>query len=203
MIKDERTHCLGYVNDISLRSRHWFQFADEAAVISAHNQDNQLLCNALGKWSSLTDLYIRVNTCHTLGIKKFGSRVIQYQPIIKISDQLVPRIEEGESFMYLGKQFNFLMDCSKIKTDILDELQDYLKKIDILPTNPFYKINVVQRYVYSKFCWRFSVYPLTISWVHSNLDSLISRYLRKWLKIPPSGNISHLKFPKSQLGIDF
>ena len=95
------------------------------------------------------------------------------------------------------------MDCSNIKVEILDEPQAYLKKIDILPINPFYKIRVVQRYVYSKFCWRFSVYPLTISWVRSHMDSLISKCVRKWLQIPISGNISHLKFPKSQLGIDF
>ena len=202
-IKDERIHCLGYVNDVSLRPRHWFQFADDAAIISAHNEDNQLLCNAFSKWSSWADLYIRVNKCHTFGIKKFGSRAVQYPPIIKISGQLVPPIEDGESFMYLGKQFNFKMDCSNIKVEILDELQAYLKKIDILPINPFHKIRVVQRYVYSKFCWRFSVYPLTISWVRSHKDSLISKYIRKWLQIPISGNISHLKFPKSQLGIDF
>ena len=47
------------------------------------------------------------------------------------------------------------------------------------------------------------VYPLTISWVHSNMDSLISKYIRKWFQIPINGNISHLKFPKSQLGIGF
>ena len=35
------------------------------------------------------------------------------------------------------------------------------------------------------------------------MDSLISKYIRKWLQIPINGNISHLKFPKSQLGIDF
>ena len=92
------------------------------------------------------------------------------------------------------------MDCSNVKIEILDELQNYLKKIDIFPINPFYKIRVVQRFVYSKFCWRFSIYPLTISWVHSNMDLLIPS-IRKWFQIPISGNISHLKFPKSQLGI--
>ena len=35
------------------------------------------------------------------------------------------------------------------------------------------------------------------------MNSLISKYIRKWFQIPISGNISHLKFPKSQLGIGF
>ncbi len=101
-IKDERIQCLGYVNDISLNPRHWFQFADDAAIISAHNEDNQLLCNAFSKWSSWADLYIRVNKCHTFGIKKSGSKAVQYKPIVKISGKLVPPIEDGQSFMYLG-----------------------------------------------------------------------------------------------------
>ena len=90
-INDERIQCLGYVNDISLNPRHWFQFADDAAIISAHNEDNQLLCNAFSKWSSWADLYIRVNKCHTFGIKKFGTKAVQYKPTIKISGQHVPQ----------------------------------------------------------------------------------------------------------------
>ena len=174
-----------------------------AAIISAHDEDIQLLCNAYSKWSSWVDLYIRVNKCHTFGIKKSGSKAVQYKPIVKISGQLVPPIEDGQSFMYLGKEFNFKMDCTEIKIDILNELQCYLKKIDLFPIHPFSKIHVVQSYVYSKFRWRFSMYPLTRSWIQSNLDSIVSKYIRKWLQIPISGNISHLKLPKLQLRIDF
>ncbi len=72
---------------------------------------NYCMCNAFSKWSSWADLYIRVNKCHTFGIKKSGSKAVQYKPIVKISGQLVPPIEDGQSFMYLGKQFNFKMDC--------------------------------------------------------------------------------------------
>jgi hypothetical protein len=51
--------------------------------------------------------------------------------------QLVPPIEDGESFMYLSKQFNFEMDCTETKIEILDKIQYYLKKIDLIPINPF------------------------------------------------------------------
>ena len=64
------------------------------------------MCNAFSKWSSWADLYIRVNKCHTFGIKKFETKAVQYKPTIKISGQQVPPIEDGESFMYLGKQIN-------------------------------------------------------------------------------------------------
>ena len=47
MIKDEKISCLGYV---SLNPCHWFQFADDTALISAHEEDKQLLTNVVSKW---------------------------------------------------------------------------------------------------------------------------------------------------------
>ena len=34
-IKDERIKCLGYVYNITLPQRHWFQFADDTAIATA------------------------------------------------------------------------------------------------------------------------------------------------------------------------
>ena len=118
-INDEKLKCLGYVCNVTINPRHWFQFADDTAIISAHEQDNQLLRNVLNKWCTWADLYIRVDKCHTFGIKKQASRAIQYQPVIIISGKRVPPIENDHSFNYLGKQFNFSMDCESIKIELL------------------------------------------------------------------------------------
>ena len=262
-IKSEKYAQLGFwklnKTGIPCNPIHWFQFADDAAVISSQENENQILLNRFTVWSQWANMIIRVDKCssfgikkrssksiqyqpklfvinqliprielgeyfrylgrcfdfnmmkderhksecHTFGIKKFGTKAVQYKPIIKISGQLVPPIEDSESFMYLSKQFNFEMDCTETKIEIFDEIQYYIKKIDLIPINPFSKIRVVESYVYSKFFWRFSIYLLTTRWIHSDLDSIISKYIRKWLQIPISGNISHLKLPKLQLGIDF
>ena len=53
---------------------HWFQFADDAAVISSQERENQILRS-------------------TFGIKKHSSKSNQYQPKLSISHLLVPRIE--------------------------------------------------------------------------------------------------------------
>ena len=51
--------------------------------------------------------------------------------------------------------------------------------------------------------WRFSIYDISETWMKQNIDPVISKPFRKWLQIPVSGNITHLKLPKSYLGIDF
>ena len=115
----------------------------------------------------------------------------------------MPPIEDDHSFNYLGKQFNFNMDCELIKIEVLNEIEEYLKKTDLFPINPFSKIKIIQNYVYSKIRWRFSIYNISVTWIKQNIDPVISKYIRKWLQIPVSGNITHLKLPKSYLGIDF
>jgi hypothetical protein len=46
-IKDEKVSCLGYVNSISLYICHWFQIANDTALTSAHEDDDQLLTNVV------------------------------------------------------------------------------------------------------------------------------------------------------------
>ncbi len=72
----------------------------------------------------------------------------------------MPPIEDDHSFNYLGKQFNFNMDCELIKIEVLSEIEEYLKKADLFPINSFSKIKNIQNYVYSKISWRFSIYNI-------------------------------------------
>ena len=64
----------------------------------------------------------RHTTCsHTpFGIKKHSSKSIQYQPKLFINHLLVPRIEIGESFRYLGRYFNFNMSDENHQSEIFE-----------------------------------------------------------------------------------
>ena len=63
-------HC--YLN--SIKPRHWFQFADDIAIVTATVEDNQLLLNVFARWCSWAGLSINVKKCSTFGIKKSGSK---------------------------------------------------------------------------------------------------------------------------------
>ena len=69
-IKSEQIEYMGYVYNGALSPKHWFQFADDTAIVTALERDNQLLCNAFLKWSTWADVIIRVDKCHIFGIKK-------------------------------------------------------------------------------------------------------------------------------------
>ena len=78
-------------------------------------KDNQVLCNAFIKWNTLPGLVIRVHRCHSFGIKRLNRKRNQFQPFITIKNIRILSIENGTSFIYLGKDFNFSMNCNEIK----------------------------------------------------------------------------------------
>ena len=83
---------------------------------------------------------------------------------------MIPPVEMGESFTYLGKQFNCDMKTSLIECELVCELVKLLEKIHALPLHPKNKIIIVMRYVYSKLRWRLSIYDFSQMWVVRNLD---------------------------------
>ena len=57
--------------DCLFKPVHWFQFADDAAVVTTNERENQLLLNCFTKWCQWSNMVIRVDKCVTFGIKKF------------------------------------------------------------------------------------------------------------------------------------
>ena len=143
-IKSEKISCLGYVLDKILTPSHWLQFADDTAIVTSLQEDNQLLCNVFSKWCSWADLIIRVDKCHTFGIKKSATASIQYSPYILVQREKIPPIELNDSFIYLGKQFNFGLNIESIKSEITNDMLNYTGIIDKLPLDPHNKISIIQ-----------------------------------------------------------
>ena len=183
-INNDKVKCLGYVYDVASSPRHWFQFADDTAIVSALQEDNQLLCNVFSKWTTWADLIIRIDQCHTFGMKKRSTASVQYQPIIILNGERIPPLMDGELFVYLGKQFNFGMKIDNIKEELLAKNTSYVTKIDQLPLTPVNKLSIVQTYVFSKYRWIFTIYDLTETWIVQNIDSLLGKYTRQWFQLP-------------------
>ena len=68
-IEDKSIKCMGYIAEKILSPRHWFQFADDTAIVTALEEDNQRLLNLFTKWSSWADLGIRADKCQSFGVK--------------------------------------------------------------------------------------------------------------------------------------
>ena len=94
-------------------------------------------------------MIIRVDKCSTFGIKKDFTKSIQYLPKLFINNCLVPRVDIGKSFRYLGRYFDFNMTDEDHKSEIYETLANILKEIDDLPLHPKNKILLYSRYALS------------------------------------------------------
>ena len=179
-VKSEKVECMGYVYQGCLSPKHWFQFPDDTAIKTALEKDNQLLSHFFLKWITWADLIICMCKCHTFGIKKSQTKSEQFQPHITIRKERIPPIQNGKSFTYLGKNFNFSMNCEEIKNQLSNEIVKYVEKIYKLPIKCLHQIENIQCYVIPKLKWQFFVYNLSETWISENLDSRINRYYQKW-----------------------
>ena len=137
------------VLDTILIPCHWFQLTDNTAIITILEGDNQLLCNVFTKCVSWVDPIIRVDKCHTFGMKKSAKGFIQYLLNVMVQRETIQRIQESnESFIDLGKQFIFKLNIENIKTDIINDMTIYVKIIDKLPQTTLSKMSIVQIYVF-------------------------------------------------------
>ena len=172
-IDEERIKIIGYVYNDMMYSRHWFQFADDSAISTSTEEDSQCLLNVFTKWSKWANFIINIDKCKSFGVKKCGTKSLQYKPYLKISGQMKPAVEIDDSFTYLGKMFSFEMKNDIIVTDLVKDFNSYITKLDQLPLHPRNKMKVITIFIYSKIRWRLSIYDLSITWVIQNLDSII------------------------------
>ena len=169
---------------------HWFQFADDAAVITSQESENQHLLNRFSVWCQWSNMFIRVEKCSTFGIKKAATKSVQYLPKLIINSVLIPTVKIGESFNYLGRYFNFNMSDDVHKSEISSLMEDLMSNIDSKPLHPKNKLLLYSRYVFSKLSWHFTVSNISQTWIKENIDSVVNSYIRRWLEIPISGTLS-------------
>ena len=62
-IKNEKYQQFGYNFIKYMIPRHWYQFADDAAVVTGLEHENQVLLNAFNSWCTWADMVIRVDKC--------------------------------------------------------------------------------------------------------------------------------------------
>ena len=201
-IKTPAFEQFGYKYVKIFTSRHWYQFADDAAAVTSLESENQILLNAFGRWCTWANMVVRVDKCHTFGMKKVRSAEKQTKPNLFINNKKVRAIEIGDSFMYLGRSFNFSMSSDHHKDKLIAKINEYMKDIDYLPLHPRFKVMIYNRFVLSKISWDLTISDITTTWVQQNLNGIVAKYIRTWLEFPISGTLRIVTLSKKRHGLN-
>ena len=129
-IKADKYRQFGFTCNF-LNPIHWFQFADDAAVITGQECENQHLLNRFTIWCQWSNMIIRVDKCSTFAIKKALTKSIQYLPKLLINNCPVPTVKIGESFKYLGRFFDFNMSNEEHKLELISLVNELMSDIDL------------------------------------------------------------------------
>ena len=102
-IKAEKYKHVGFAvhdkNDSMFQPVHWFQFADDAVVITSGKKENQILLSCFTKWCQWANFVLRVDKCITSGVRKHSTRSIQFQPKLLSDKQIVLPFKNSDSFL--------------------------------------------------------------------------------------------------------
>ena len=115
---------------------------------------------------------------------------IQYLPKLFVNNEIVPAKKDNENFIYLGRSFNFKMDNSYHKLELVLNTKEFLERISSLPLHPKNKPLLYNNYILSKLAWHLTIGDLGLTWVKYNLDTLLVYFVRSWLEIPVSATIA-------------
>ena len=113
-------------------------------------------------------IIIRVDKCSTFGIRKTITKSIQFLLKLLINNRLIPTINIGESFQYLGRYFDFEMSSNNHKEELTILVNELMTDIDFKPLHPQNKILLI-----------FTVLTLSKTWVTENIDPIVNQYIRK------------------------
>ena len=69
-------------------------------------------------------MIIRVDKCHSLGLKKSGTSLKQFQSKLFVNNELIPAVRQDEYFTYLGRHCDYKMLDSQHKENLLKDTKD-------------------------------------------------------------------------------
>jgi hypothetical protein len=145
---------------------------------------------------------IRLDKCCSFGFLKTGGNLTQILPKIYIKTGDIPAIPQGGYFKYLGRYFDFKMNDSKGKAELLEKVEKYLKTISDLRIRPQTKIKILDRYISSQISFTLRNYNFSSTWISEHLDALCIRFVRLWLESPISSCVAEwLVVPNTKCGL--
>ena len=169
--------CLGFIwgPKNATRECSWLQYADDAVIISNSVKDTQALLDIFVTWCKWAGMHIRRDKCCTFGMQKTNNKFQQILPNIFINKEVIPPVPLGDSFVYLGKQFNFEMKNSAAKIEICDKLQQLLNVASNLKVSARIKLRILKCYIYSQLSFDLRLYEFGVTWVEQNLVQMCTK----------------------------
>ena len=102
---------------------------------------------------------------------------------------------------FLGATIQVPADVHTARECLSTKLLSMLEKVDTVPITSHQKLLLHRAAICPRLNWDFIVNQLPISWVTSNMESMATTFLKRWVGLARSADTSTLYLPKTEGGL--
>ena len=170
--------------------------ADDISLLSKSSQGLQQLCDSVSEWCQWSGLTLNVSKCHSFSLS-FKPSFQAKGPSITISGQPIKCVD-NESFSFLGLPINSHLNINKVKNDLKSKIHSLLVKIDSRPVSRHRKLQLYSQGLFPRISWHLCLVTLSQTWLETELDRMVTSFLKKWTHLHRSACTARLFLEKSQ-----
>ena len=174
-------------------------FADDLTLLARNSKNLQTLCDIVSKWCCWSQLSIKPSKCSSLSLS-FKPSYHARDPAVSVSGSSIPFLGE-DTFKFLGMPVNGKLSTVSFKESLKAKVRQLMEKVDSCLLSCCRKLKLYSQGVFPRLAWSLSLVPLAPSWVRTDVDSIVTYFLKKWTKLPRSACTVRLYLEKSKGGL--
>ena len=181
------------------RKTNLLQYADDTSLIADGPSSCRTLLDATDSWLEWSGTRANVPKCITMAIQSSTGRA--YDPKLPLSGLPIPFIG-ASTFRFLGTLISIHSSVAKAKEALLSKLQSLLDRVDRSLVSRQQKLLLFKVSICPCLTWDLTTAQLSTTWLKSMLQSLATRYLKRWSGLAKTAVPNKLFLPKSNGGLD-
>ena len=174
------------------------QYADDTCIVANGPANCQAMLDKVQGWLQWTGMVAKVPKCKSLGILASSGK--RLDPKLHLNGESISFIGTL-SFRFLGGPVQVPMDSSQHRAHLVEKLHNLLLKVDNSMVTSKQKLLLYRAGVCPRLTWDLSILDLPITWVTRTLESMATRYIKKWSGVCRSANTAYLYLPRDMGGL--
>ena len=189
----------GYKFSNSNHSLYVLQYADDTCLTSDGPASCRAMLEFTEQWLQWSGMKAKPCKCQCLAVEASTGRT--YDPNLQIQGEKIQFIGK-EPIRFLGGTIQVPNNPSLMRENILAKLTTLLDRVDQIPITRKQKLKLYRLGICPRLSWELTISEFPISWVEKTLDSLVTRYLKKWSGLAKPADPVRLFLPIEDGGLN-
>ena len=189
---------IGYKFSGSLRRLNILQYTDDTCLVSNTPASCQHLLGMMENWLDWSGMMAKVPKCQCLALQASTGKLVD--PQLCLNGASIPFTQDLVCFLGLDMQLPSQTNSARLQ--IISKLEKMLTTVDRTPLTKRQKLMMRTAGVCPLLIWPLLTQEFPLSWVEAELDSLATRYIKRWAGLTKSANTSTLFLPHSLGGLN-